>query len=45
MALPISRLLADWPLLLCGPVLRRVTPTSVAVFVALKEPRRVVLEI
>ncbi len=26
--------LAKWPLLLCGPMLRRVTPTSVAVFIA-----------
>jgi len=45
MALPVSKSVADWPLILCGPILRRVTPTSVAIFVALKEPRRVDLEI
>jgi hypothetical protein len=33
----ISRPVAEWPLVLCGPMLRRVTPQSVAVFVALKE--------
>lgn len=28
------RPIKDWPLLICGPILRRVTETSVAVFVA-----------
>jgi hypothetical protein len=32
---------ADWPLHLCGPMLRRVTPESVSVFVALRHPRKV----
>lgn len=36
---------SQWPLLLCGPILRRVTPTSVAVFVALSRACKVVLEI
>src|SRR5215213_3562694 len=36
---------AEWPLLLCGPMLRRVEPTSVSVFVALKHPRKVKLSI
>ena len=45
MALPISRNVGDWPDLLCGPILRRVTPTSVAVFVAFKSRCRVTLEI
>lgn len=45
MALPLSRPLSDWPLLLCGPILRRVTPTHVAVFVALKSRARLVLEL
>ena len=30
-----------WPLVLCGPVLRRVDTQSVSVFVALKHPRKV----
>lgn len=45
MALPVSKPVADWPLILCGPILRRVTPTSVSVFVALKSKARVVLEL
>lgn len=45
MALPVSREVADWPLILCGPILRRVTPTSVSVFVALKSQAQVVLEL
>lgn len=36
---------AEWPLLLCGPMLRAVTPTSVSVFVALKHPRKVRLSV
>jgi hypothetical protein len=35
----------DWPLLLCGPMLRTVTPSSVSVFVALKHPRKVLLTV
>ena len=34
-----------WPLLLVGPIVRRVTETSVAVFVATKEPVTVTLTI
>ncbi|NRD43902.1 hypothetical protein [Corallococcus exiguus] len=33
-----TRPVDKWPLLICGPMLRRVTPTSVAVFVATKAP-------
>jgi hypothetical protein len=36
---------ADWPLLICGPMLRRVTPQSVAVFAATKEASSVVLKV
>jgi hypothetical protein len=35
----------DWPLLLCGPMLRRVEPASVSVFVALKHARQVALSV
>jgi hypothetical protein len=35
----------DWPLLLAGPVVRRVEPTRAAVWVALKEPRAVRLSV
>ena len=35
----------DWPLLLAGPIVRRVEPNLVAVWVALKEPRAVRLSI
>lgn len=34
----VMRPVAEWPLLICGPILRRVTPTSVAVFVATSAP-------
>lgn len=34
-----------WPLLLCGPILRRVEPTGVSVFVALKHAREVALTV
>ena len=37
--------LDKWPLILCGPMLRRVEPTSVSVFVALKHPRKVKLSV
>jgi hypothetical protein len=33
----------DWPLILCGPMLRRVTPEEVCVFVALRQPAEVEL--
>lgn len=32
----LTRPLDEWPLLICGPVLRRVTPDEVAVFIATK---------
>ncbi len=35
----------QWPLLLAGPILRRVDPELVAVWVALKEPRAVRLRV
>src|SRR4051794_19070780 len=41
MALPVG----NWPLVLCGPILRRVEDSSVSVFLALKESRQVTLEI
>src|SRR5215472_19218414 len=41
----LARPVAEWPLLLCGPVLRRVTRSSVAVFVALSRSARVTLEV
>ena len=37
--------LTSWPLLLCGPVLRRVGPSEVNVFVALKHSRSVELKV
>ncbi|MEM7338438.1 MAG: DUF2272 domain-containing protein [Actinomycetota bacterium] len=37
--------LARYPLVLCGPILRRVTPTSVAVFVVLTEHRWIQLRL
>ncbi len=36
-------LVANWPLILCGPMLRRVEEQSVSVFVALASPRDVTL--
>ncbi len=39
------RAFADWPFVLCGPMLRRVTSTSVSVFVALKQEAQVELVI
>src|SRR5215467_5049068 len=35
----------DLPLLLCGPILRRVEPTLVSVWVALREPATVILKL
>lgn len=43
MALPPSP--DKWPLLLCGPILRRVAADSVSVFIVLKHPRRVTLKV
>ena len=40
-----KRPLADWPLILCGPMLRRVRPSSVCVFVALRYPTRVTVTV
>ncbi|HEX8136789.1 MAG TPA: hypothetical protein VF544_04290 [Pyrinomonadaceae bacterium] len=45
MSANISRPVEEWPLVLSGPVLRRVTENSVTVFVALKQPRKVALHI
>ena len=36
---------SEWPLLLAGPILRRVTATSVAVFVAVRDEYNVELHI
>ena len=41
----LSRPLQDWPLVLCGPILRRVDTHSVNVFVALKHARRILLQV
>jgi hypothetical protein len=41
----LVRLREQWPLLLCGPILRRVEPRSVSVFVALKHARKVKLSL
>lgn len=43
--LPKDELLKDLPLLLAGPILRRTEATSVTVWVALKQPCRVSLQI
>src|SRR4028118_250746 len=37
--------MANWPLVLAGPILRKVTPTQVSVWVALSEPRTVHLSV
>jgi hypothetical protein len=42
---PLAQRLATLPLVVCGPVLRRVTPSSVTVFVALREQRDVSLTV
>lgn len=41
--MPLARPLADWPDLLCGPILRRVTPRSVAVWAVFKRSGEVTL--
>jgi hypothetical protein len=35
----------DWPLILAGPILRRVEPRRVSVWVALSAPRTVTLHV
>src|SRR5579884_140832 len=42
---PLAERLGDLPLILCGPILRRVEPGAVTVWVALREPRRVTLRV
>jgi len=42
---PLIRPAGEWPLILCGPMLRRVTPRSVTVFVALSGARQVRLNV
>jgi hypothetical protein len=37
--------IAQLPLVLCGPIVRRVEPTTVTVWLALKEPRHVTLRV
>lgn len=37
--------MANWPLVLAGPILRKVTPTQVSVWVALSQPRTVHLSV
>ncbi len=43
--MPVMQPIAMWSLLLCGPMVRRVEPHSVSVFVALKHDRTVKLSI
>src|SRR5512147_2627163 len=43
--MPTVRPLAEWPELLSGPILRRVTPRSVAVFAAFKSAGTVELSV
>ncbi|MDP9314711.1 MAG: alkaline phosphatase D family protein [Chloroflexota bacterium] len=43
--MPVMRPIEEWPLLLCGPMVRRVEPRSVSIFVALKHDRTVKLSI
>ena len=38
-----ARPVSEWPLILCGPMLRRVTPDEVCVFIALRQPARIQL--
>ena len=41
----LSRPVNEWPLILCGPILRRVDGDSVSVFVALRFKRRITLSV
>lgn len=43
--IPLAQRFAALPLILAGPILRRVEPRAVTVWLALKEPRRVTLRI
>lgn len=43
--MPLAERFVSLPLILAGPVLRRVEPQSVTVWLALKEPRRVTLRV
>lgn len=43
--MPLARPPEDWPLILCGPMLRRVTHDQVCVFVALSRPARLRLRL
>ena len=42
---PLAERFANLPLILSGPVLRRVEPESVSVWLALKQPRAVTLRV
>ena len=42
---PLRERIIDLPLILCGPILRRVEPDSVSVFVALKHRRSIKLSV
>jgi hypothetical protein len=41
----IERPVSNLPLVLCGPIVRKVTRSSVSVFMALKEPRQLAIQI
>ncbi len=43
--IPLESRIAQLPLILCGPIVRRVEPGSVTVWLALKEPRHVMLRV
>ncbi len=43
--MPLTERFTDLPLILSGPIVRRVEPQAVTVWLALKEPRRVTLRI
>ena len=43
--IPLQNRLADLPLVICGPILRAVSPDSITVWVALKEERNVTLKV
>ena len=42
---PLASRFAQLPLILCGPLVRRLEPELVSVWVALKESREIVLEV
>src|SRR5579875_2047828 len=43
--MPLTERFTDLPLILSGPIVRRVEPQAATVWLALKEPRRVTLRI